>query len=74
MTKRIRVIYPVWVPESALADDVAIQIPPEMIAPGIEVDFACTRGGAGMVDSYYEIALMDMFVLEAGLRAAADGV
>lgn len=74
MAKRIRVIYPVWVPDESLAQDVAIQIPPEMIRPGIEVDFACTTSGAGMVDSYYEMALMDMFVLEAGLKAAAEGV
>jgi allantoin racemase len=74
MTKRIRVIYPVWVPEETLAEDIAIQIPKELIRPEYEVDFSCTRGGATMVDSHYEVLLMDMFVLEAGLRAAADGV
>lgn len=31
MAKRIRVIYPVWVPEEVLAEDVAMQIPQEFI-------------------------------------------
>ncbi|MEQ8389250.1 MAG: aspartate/glutamate racemase family protein [Alphaproteobacteria bacterium] len=74
MTKRIRVIYPVWVPEEALAEDVAVQIPPEHIKPGIEVEFCCTRAGATTMDSYYEIAIAEAFVLEAGLRAAEEGV
>ncbi len=74
MTKRIRIICLVWVPEETLAEDIAIQIPKELIRPEYEVDFACARSGATMVDSHYEVLLMDMFVLEAGLRAAADGV
>jgi hypothetical protein len=51
MNKRIRVICPVWVSEEALKEDVAIQIPESMVRPGIEVEFACTHGGATMVDS-----------------------
>lgn len=74
MAKRIRVIYPVWINEKALLEDVAIQIPKELISPGIEVEFMCTGDGATLGDSYYDILLMDTFVLEAGLRAAADGV
>ncbi len=72
--KRIRVIYPVYVPEDALMADVAVQIPKEMIRPGIEVEFMSTRDGATLVDSYADIELMDMFVFEAGLRAAKEGV
>ena len=34
MTQRIRVIYPVWVPEEVLAEDVAAQIPNTDIADG----------------------------------------
>ena len=74
MTQRIRVIYPVWVPNEVLAEDVAMQIPKEFIRPGIEVEFACVRGGATLYDSHYELAIAEIFVLEAGLRAAADGV
>jgi allantoin racemase len=74
MTQRIRVIYPVWVPDDVLAEDVAVQIPQEFIKPGIEVEFACVRGGATLYDSQYELAVAEVFVLEAGLRAAADGV
>lgn len=74
MTKRIRVIYPVYVPQDVLAADVAAQIPAEFIRPGIEVEFMSTVDGATLVDSYADIELMDMFVYEAGLRAARDGV
>ena len=74
MTQRIRVIYPVWVPNEVLAEDVAMQIPKEFIRPGIEVEFACVRGGATLYDSHYELAIAEVFVLEAGLRAAANGV
>lgn len=72
--RRVRVIYPVWVPAETVAEDIAVQIPAHLVRPGIEVEFASTRPGAALLDSYYDIALADMFVLEAGLRAAADGV
>lgn len=73
-SRRIRVIYPVYVPDEALHADVAAQLPAEFIRPGIEVEFMATRDGATLVDSYADIELMDMFVYEAGLRAARDGV
>lgn len=70
--KRIKMIFPVPMNEHTHAM-VSSQIPPELIRPGFEVGFV----GAGQVltlaDSYYDMAIMEQAVLEAGLRAEEEG-
>lgn len=70
--KRITMIIPVPVPPQALAF-FAAQIPPSLHRDGYSVDFIAPRNGARILDSAYELTLADAFVLEAGIRAAADG-
>jgi allantoin racemase len=70
--KRIKMIVPVPVPDVALSG-FAAQIPAKLIRPDLAVDFVGTRHGASLLDSAYEATLGDMWVLEAGARAEADG-
>jgi allantoin racemase len=70
--RRIKMIVPVPVPDSALAM-FARQIPPHLLSPGIAVDFVAARGGGALLDSPYESALADTFVLEAGALAEQEG-
>jgi allantoin racemase len=51
----------------------ASQLPPEMIAAGMSVDFVAVSWGAALGDSYYDTMLMDMSVFEAGLKAQEEG-
>lgn len=70
--KRIRMILPVPLPAAALAN-FAVQIPSALRRPGLEVDFVGCRAGASLMDSAYESALADAFVLDAGATAETDG-
>lgn len=70
--RKITMIIPVPVPPEAL-DAFAKQIPPEFERPGLTVEFVCPRNGARLVDSYYELALAEAFVLDAGVKAAENG-
>ncbi len=72
VTKRIKMIVPVPVPGAAL-DSFAAQIPAALIRPDIAIDFVATRAGANLLDSAYEASLADVFVLDAGARAEAEG-
>lgn len=71
-TKKIKVIFPVPMSE-ATRPLVESQLPPELIRPGIEVSFV----GAGQVmtlaDSYYDMAIMEQAVIQAGVQAEAEG-
>ena len=51
----------------------ASQLPPEMIAAGMSVDFVAVSWGAALGDSYYDAMLMDMSVFEAGIKAQEEG-
>ncbi|GAA4018031.1 aspartate/glutamate racemase family protein [Actimicrobium antarcticum] len=70
--KRIKMIFPVPMNEHTRAM-VESQIPPALVRPEFEVTFV----GAGQVmtlaDSYYDMAIMELAVLQAGLQAEADG-
>lgn len=70
--KRIKMIFPVPMNEHTKAM-VASQIPVELVRPEFDVTFV----GAGQVltlaDSYYDMAIMELAVLEAGLQAEAEG-
>jgi allantoin racemase len=70
--KRIKMIVPVPVPETALSK-FSTQIPAELIRSDIEVDFVGTRNGAYILDSFYEATLADAFCLDMGSRAATEG-
>ncbi|HVW70586.1 MAG TPA: aspartate/glutamate racemase family protein [Steroidobacteraceae bacterium] len=70
--KRIKFILPVPLPNKALAN-FASQIPPSLRRPDIALDFVGCRAGATWLDSEYERTLSDVFVLEAGASAEADG-
>ena len=70
---RILQIVPVPVPEEALAGFTDM-VPPGAVFPGFETRFVATRAGAAnAIDSPYEQALCDAFVLDAGCRAEAEG-
>ena len=70
--RRIKMIVPVPVPAAALAS-FAAQIPPALTGPDVVIDFVGTRAGATLLDSAYEASLADLWVLEAGARAEAEG-
>ena len=51
----------------------ASQLSEEMKLPGMEVEFVSVEWGAALGDSYYDAALMDMSIFEAGLEAEQQG-
>ncbi len=70
---RILEIVPVPVPEEALAG-FADMVPAGAMFPGFETRFVAARAGAvNAIDSPYEQALSDAFVLDVGCRAEDDG-
>ncbi len=72
MSKRIKMIVPVPVPEAALAG-FASQIPRHLLRPEIQVEFACAARGGATLDSLYEGTIADAFCLDAGARAEEEG-
>lgn len=72
MNKRVKIIVPFPLDEQGLANRRA-QIPDTLIRSGFEVDFAAVKNSGGLGDNYYDTALWEMFVFEAGLRAESEG-
>lgn len=70
--RRIKMILPVPVPAAAMAM-FEQQYPPGFVRPDLAVEFVAAREGATTIDSLYEAALADVFVLEAGARAEEEG-
>lgn len=72
MKKRIKMIFPVPMSE-ATRPLVESQLPPSMVRDDIDVSFV----GAGQVmtlaDSYYDMAIMEAAVIEAGMKAEEEG-
>ena len=72
MRKRIKMIFPVPMSE-ATRPLVESQLPASLMRPDIDVSFV----GAGQVmtlaDSYYDMALMELAVIEAGIKAEDEG-
>lgn len=70
--KKIKMIFPVPM-SAATRPMVESQLPETLIRPGIEVSFV----GAGQVltlaDSYYDMAIMEHAVIQAGIRAEQEG-
>ena len=69
---KIKMILPVPIPPEALAAFEA-QVPVSLQRPDLQIDFCAAKGGGKILDSYYEMALADAFVLEAGLCAESEG-
>lgn len=72
MSKKVKMIFPVPLNE-ATRPMVEAQLPPAFCRPDIHVSFV----GAGQVmtlaDSYYDMTLMEIAVIEAGMRAEEEG-
>ena len=72
MAKKIKIIFPTPMNEHT-REMVESQLPPEFIRPGFEVEFAGSKRLMTLASSYYDMAIMEMIVLEAGLKAEEDG-
>lgn len=72
MSKRIKVIFPVPLNEHT-REMVEAQLPPELIRPEFEVEFVGSKRLMTLADSYYDMAIMEMIVLEAGMKAEDEG-
>lgn len=72
MNKKIKFIIPIPMDADGVANRTS-QLPKDMIMPGAEVEFVAVTWGAALGDSYYDAALMDISVFEAGLKAEAEG-
>ena len=72
MTRRIKMIVPVPVPDAAL-EAFAAQIPSQFMARDLAVDFVCAARGGATLDSLYEGTIADAFCLEAGAGAEEEG-
>ncbi|MCU1719061.1 aspartate/glutamate racemase family protein [Pseudomonas sp. 5P_3.1_Bac2] len=70
--KRIKVIIPIPM-DQAGADNRASQLPPHLILPGFHPEFVPVARGASLADSAFDVLLMDFSVVEAGIRAEAEG-
>lgn len=70
--KRIKMIFPVPMSE-ATRGMVESQLPPEIIRPDIEVDFVGAGQVSTLTDSYYDMAIAELAVIEAGMRAEEEG-
>jgi len=69
---KVKIIVPIPMDQDGV-NNRALQLPDELIAPGMEVEFVAVNWGAALGDSYYDTMLMDMSVFEAGLKAEEEG-
>lgn len=51
----------------------ADQIPPALRRPDVTFDFVAVRNSCRLVDSHYEAAILEAYVIEAGLLAEEEG-
>lgn len=51
----------------------AAQVPDHVLGTGTEVECVPVRNTATLVDCYYEDLIFEMYIVEAGLRAEAEG-
>jgi allantoin racemase len=72
MGMKVKIIVPIPMDQDGV-NNRALQLPDELIAPGMEVEFVAVNWGAALGDSYYDTILMDMSVFEAGLKAEEEG-
>jgi allantoin racemase len=69
---RIKFIIPFPFDEEGIANRAA-QIPKDLLGPETVVECVPVRNSATVVDCYYEALVFDMYIAEAGLRAAEEG-
>lgn len=69
---RIKVIVPFPLGEEAIARRAA-QLSPTMLGPGVTVDYVPVRNSGVLADSAYDNMLIELFVVEAGVTAEAEG-
>lgn len=72
MKKRIKMIFPVPMSD-ATRPLVESQLPPGLVRDDIEVVFVGAGHVMTLADSYYDMAIMEMAVIEAGMTAEAEG-
>lgn len=72
MGHRIKVIIPIPVDEDGVRAREA-QLPSDFLPEGFEVVFEAVKAGAALGDSYHDTLLMDVAVVEAGLKAEKEG-
>jgi allantoin racemase len=51
----------------------ADQIPPELYRPDVSFDFVPVRNSCKLADSHYEAAILEAYVVEAGVTAEEEG-
>ncbi|WP_218572332.1 aspartate/glutamate racemase family protein [Pseudomonas sp. SCB32] len=72
MSHRIKVIIPIPMDQAGAANR-ASQLPAHLILPGFHPEFVPVAKGASLADSALDVLLMDFSVVQAGLRAQAEG-
>lgn len=72
MGKRVKMIFPVPMSE-ATRPMVESQLPPEFRRSDIDVSFVGAGNTITLADSYYDMAIMEMAVIQAGIQAEQDG-
>ena len=72
MGKRVKMIFPVPMSE-ATRPMVESQLPPEFRRSDIDVSFVGACSTITLADSYYDMAIMELAVIQAGLQAQEDG-
>ncbi|WP_375741403.1 aspartate/glutamate racemase family protein [Pseudomonas boanensis] len=72
MRKRIKMIFPVPMSE-ATRPMVESQLPASLLRADIEVCFVGAGQVTTLADSYYDMALMEQAVIEAGIKAEDEG-
>jgi allantoin racemase len=72
MSKRVKMIFPVPMSDET-REMVESQLPRTVVRDDIEVDFVGAGRCITLADSYYDMAVMEMAVIEAGLKAQEEG-
>lgn len=70
--KRIKMIFPVPFSD-ATRPLVESQLPPSLVRQDIEVSFVGAGQLMTLADSYYDMAIMELSVIEAGMQAESEG-
>jgi allantoin racemase len=69
---RIKYIVPFPFDDEGIAARAA-QIPQGLLRDDVQVDFVAVRNSCFLLDSYYEAALFDVYIAEAGLQSEEEG-
>ncbi|MBS0367848.1 MAG: hydrogenase expression protein HupH [Proteobacteria bacterium] len=72
MGKRVKMIFPVPMSE-ATRPMVESQLPPEFRRSDIDVSFVGAGSTMTLADSYYDMAIMELAVIQAGIQAEEEG-